>query len=155
MALESLKMAFRYTPIRVGFVLLILALLMALAGMYGVNKSYHEKGVLKKGLNKMGDDSFETAYYQYNRTLVLTSSNGTVVVNNVTYYIDGTLNLSFISRPNVELVSGNVSYEYTSMAVDYPFASLSFIAFLLFLTGFVLSTIGYIRMISDLRSGSR
>ncbi|EEB73698.1 conserved hypothetical protein [Thermococcus sp. AM4] len=153
MVLEPLRIAFRYPHIKVGFTLLLLALLIAIAGTYGVSKSYHESGTLKPGLNVLGNGSFERDYYYYNRTLVLKSNYGEVKVNNVTYQVYGTLNLTLNSRPRVELISGNVSYEYTSKAVDYPFAPFSLISFLFFLVGLVLSVMGYMRMMSDLRSG--
>lgn len=154
MALEPLKLAFRYAHIRMGFLLLVLALLIAIAGTYSVEKSYHESGSLKPGLRVLGDSDFEHAYYTYNRTLVLKSENAKVVINNVTYSVNGVINLSLTSRPRVEVVFGNVSYDYTSRAVDYPFAPFSLIAFLFFIVGLVLSIMGYTRLISDLRYGS-
>ncbi len=153
MVLEPLRLAFRYPHIKVGFTFLFLALIIALAGTYGVDKSYHESGTLKPGLNVLGNSNFEGDYYYYNRTLVLKSKYGEVKVNNITYQVYDTLNLTLNSRPHVELISGNVSYDYTSRAVDYPFAPASLIAFVFFLTGVVLSVLGYMRMMSDLRSG--
>jgi len=153
MALEPLRLAFRYPHIKVGFLLLVLALLIAVAGTYGVERDYHESGSLKPGLQVLGDGDFEHAYYTYNRTLVLKSENARVVVNNITYSFKGAINLSPTSRPWIEVVFGNVSYDYTSKAVDYPFAPFSIIAFLFFIVGLVLSIIGYVRLISDLRYG--
>lgn len=155
MVLEPLRLAFRYSLIKAGFLLLVLALVLSLASMYGVEKNYRESGNLTAGIHVLGDDRFENSYYTYNRTLLLSSPNASVVVNNVTYSVDGSLRLNPSSRPRVEVLSGNVSYEYRSTATDYPLAYLSLLAFLFFIVGLVLALQGYIRMIGDIRASRK
>ncbi|ASJ03638.1 hypothetical protein A3L09_10400 [Thermococcus profundus] len=155
MVLEPLRLAFKYALIKVGFLLLVLALVLSLASMYGIEKNYHESGHLGPGLHVIGDDHFERAYYTYKRVLLLNSTNASVSVNNVTYSVTGLVNVTPSLRPSVEVLSGNVSYDYTVRATDYPLAYLSLLAFLFFIVGLVLAVQGYIRMIGDIRSSRK
>lgn len=154
MAFESLKLAFRYPLIKVGFVLLILALLLSLISMYSVSRHYSERGSLTVGNYTLGNDDFEEKYFVYNRTLVL-SGYGEIKVNGFKYYVEERATITPSQRPQIEVLSGNFSYSYSVVATDYPLGYLSLLAFVFFLVGITLSLLGYMRMMGDLRGGGQ
>lgn len=148
--MTSLKEAIKFPLIKFGILSLIFALVLSLLAMHGVEKSYENSGVLGVGEHVIGDEEFEKRYYITNRTLTLFSENASFCViqaNSIKYYFlhNESLNLTPISRPTIHIQKGNLTYSYKVNGVNYPFSSLSILAFILMIVGTVLSMAGYVR----------
>jgi hypothetical protein len=150
------KTPLSYKPISVGLIFLIVALLMSIVGLHKVPVGYSSSGFLEPGNYTLGTKSFENNYLDYNRTLVLTSTNASILVSddgssarlmNVTSRI--TLNPT--DRPYIDVLSGNVSYTYKATAWKYPYSSIAIPAFVFMVVGTVLVFVGYIRLNSGRR----
>ena len=154
MALESLRLALRYSTIKVGFLLLFATLLLSILSMHSVNHTYSEEGEVEPGNYTLGNEKFESEYFSYNRTLTLWG-NGEVRINDFNYSVFGGITVEPVDRPRLEVVSGSFRYAYSVVAKDYPFIYISLAAIVTFLIGLILSVLGYIQMMRELRGGEK
>lgn len=156
----TLREALEYPFLKVGLIMLVLALVISAMGLYGVDKSYSSNGTLGEGRYLLGDEDFEKSYVYYNRTLVISSSNATfsVVQGNVTEkyaLLNGTVEIIPTTRPVIDVFNGTINYTYTVSAKDYPYAIYSLIAFVLMLVGTVMAFMGYTQFLRDIKEGKR
>jgi len=61
--------------------------------------------------------------------------------------------LNPLSQPQINVESGEVKYTYNVKGVDYPYALLAWVAFVIMLVGSALSLIGYLRFMEELKGG--
>jgi len=150
------KTPLSYKPISVGLILLVFALLMSIVGLHKIPVEYYHSGTLGPGNYTLGNDSFENGYLVYNRTLVLTSSNASIIVREADsparpMNLTSNVTLNPNDRPFLKILSGNVSYTYKARAWRYPYSALAIPAFVLMLVGTVLVFVGYVRLNSKRR----
>ncbi|NJF26094.1 hypothetical protein [Thermococcus sp. Bubb.Bath] len=150
------KTPLSYKPISVGLIFLVVALLMSIVGLHKVPVEYENSGTLGPGNYTLGNNSFENGYLGYNRTLVLTSSNASIIVGEAgsptrSMNITSNVTLNPKDRPSLEVLSGNVSYTYRARAWKYPYSLLAIPAFIFMLVGTVLVFVGYIHLNSRRR----
>ncbi len=156
----TLRDALSYPVLRAGILMLLIALLIAIAGLYRVDRHYSSSGTLGEGMHYLGDDRFENEYLYHNRTLTLSSNNATFSLlqgNEMWNYtlINESITLHPSMRPVIYVFHGEVNYSYDARAVDYPYAIYSMVAFVIMLVGIVLSFIGYTQFLRDVREGRR
>ncbi|WP_232460715.1 MULTISPECIES: hypothetical protein [Thermococcus] len=160
MTMGTFRDAMSYPLLRVGLIMLILALLISIAGFYRVNKTYSASGTLGEGMHYLGDDKFENEYLYHNRTLVLYSSNANLSLlqgAEMTNYtlVDREITLHPEERPVIYVFNGSVNYTYNATAVDYPYAVYSLFAFVLMLVGVVMAFLGYTQFLRDVKEGKK
>lgn len=140
---------FSYWPVRLGFILIVLALLTSIVGLHKVPVGYTASGTLGKGVHTIGNDTFENDHLYADRTLKLASENASLTVtwgtSSYPLNLTGNVTLKPNGQPTVEVISGNVSYEYSATSWRYPYASLAVPALILMIVGTVLLYVGYIR----------
>ena len=140
---------FSYWPVRLGFILIVLALLMSVVGLHKTSVGYTVSGTMGKGFYTIGNDTFEKEHLYADRTLRLSSRNASLTItwgtSNYPLNLTGNVTLKPGGQPSVEVISGNVSYEYNATSWHYPYASLAVPALILMVTGTVLVYVGYIR----------
>jgi hypothetical protein len=140
---------FSYWPIKLGFALLVLALLMSIVGLHKVPVTYSQSGILGQGSAVLGNESFENDHLYADRTLYLSSHNASMIVSwgDEKYPLNLTTNVTLkpAGRPTVNVFSGNVSYRYEVAAWEYPYSSLALPALVAMLTGTILIFVGYLR----------
>ncbi|NJE05621.1 hypothetical protein E3E36_05580 [Thermococcus sp. M36] len=156
----TLREAMGYPVLRAGMIMLVLALIISAAGFYRVDKSYSASGTLGEGMHYLGDQKFENEYVYHNRTLVISAHNATFsLLQGSEMYnytlMDDSLTLHPAQRPVIYVFKGEVEYNYTVTAQDYPYAVYSLVAFVLMLVGIVLSFIGYTQFLRDVKEGKK
>ncbi len=142
---------FSYWPVKVGFLLLILALLMSAIGLHKAPVHYSESGTLGVGLHTLGNESFEYNHVYANRTLELSSNNASIIVSwegSKAYQLNLASNITISpqGRPTVNVISGNVSYTYRVTAWDYPYSFLALPSLISMIMGTMLVFIGYLKL---------
>ncbi|USH00198.1 hypothetical protein K1720_01600 [Thermococcus argininiproducens] len=150
--------AIKYRLIRVGLLFLLLAIILSLISMYEVPKSGSWSGDLQAGEHLLGDSQFEKKYFISNRTLMLYSQNASLIIihgNKIDVYKlkNESVILNPLSQPQINIESGEVNYTYNVKGVDYPYAPLAWIAFVMMLVGSALSLVGYVRFMEELKGG--
>ncbi|ASJ06313.1 hypothetical protein A3L08_02680 [Thermococcus pacificus] len=156
----TLRDAMGYPVLRAGIILLVLALLISIAGLYRVDKSYSSSGTLGEGMHYLGDDKFENEYLYHNRTLTLSSTNATIsLLQGSEMYnytlVNDSVTLHPEMRPAIYVFNGEVNYTYDARAIDYPYAVYSIGAFVIMLAGIALSFIGYTQFLKDVKGGKK
>ena len=149
--MASSQTPFSYWPIKVGLLLLVLALLTSIVGLHKVPVSYSESGTLGPGFHFLGNDSFEYRHFYGNRTLELSSENASIVVSwegSKPYALNLTTNITISpgGRPTVNVISGNVSYTYEVTSWEYPYSSLAVPSLAAMVLGTMLVFIGYLKL---------
>ncbi|AIF70408.1 hypothetical protein PAP_10185 [Palaeococcus pacificus DY20341] len=148
---EEIKLAFSYSAFRVGFILLILALLLSGISLYSVPKSYLERGTLYQNETK----EFYVPYSSYsidNVSLIFHSDNAQIEYYsavNGTINVSGTQELTFKFLPKLYVVSGNANYTLKVEGKRYPLLSLSYISFVAMISGIVLVLLGYSKFLGE------
>ena len=142
---------FSYWPIKVGLVLLLLALLGSIVGLHKAPVRYSESGTLGPGVHVLGNGSFEYKHFYANRTLELSSENASVVISwegSKAYKLNLTTNITISpqGRPRVNVISGNVTYKYEVTSWEYPYSSLAVPSLIAMVLGTMLVFVGYLKL---------
>lgn len=155
--MTKLRDGLTYPPIKVGFILLFIALVMSLGASYNVPREKTWTGTWKPGNYTLGGE-MEDFIDVVNRTLEMSSDNALVRIiadgNGASYTLTGNsklLTLDSTSRVLIFVESGEVTYSYTVKWVDYPYAYLSFPALFIMIVGNVLAIRGYFSFLESLK----
>jgi len=144
------KTPFSYRPIKVGLILLFLALFTSAAGLYKSPVHYSQSGTMGVGVHVLGNESFEYNHTDAVRTLELSSKNASVVLRwegSPDYPFKLTTNITIRpqGRPIINVTSGNVTYTYNVTAWEYPYSSLALPSLVFAIMGTILVFTGYIK----------
>jgi len=136
--------------LKLGVVLLIMALVTSALAMYSVRESTSEYGTVGKGIYYLHNDTFEKTHLYCKRTLWLNSSDAHIVLiwNGSGYpsNITGSVKLNMPTNPSIKVTSGTLQYNYTITGVRYPYSSLVFPAFVFMIVGTAAVMAGYAKM---------
>ncbi|ASJ01349.1 hypothetical protein [Thermococcus gorgonarius] len=149
--MKSAKKILFYKPVIIGLVFLFVALIMSLIGLHSSVVEYTHSDSLGPGNYTLGDSSFENSYLGYNRTLILSSNNASVVVieNDVPTQdinVTSTVTLNLRGRPSIEVFYGELNYTYKAKAISYPYSNLAIPGFIFMIAGTSLIIAGYVSL---------
>ncbi|WP_461865429.1 hypothetical protein [Thermococcus sp.] len=153
----TFREALRQPLIKVGLLMLFLALILSLIAMISYPGNYNTHGVLSPG-NYALNTSFDEKYYVRNRTLIMHSENASVIIyhdRNLTSHVfsNDTFILKLYSIPQITVECGKVNYTYSMSGTRYPYSALSIPAFILMIVGSAFAMMGYIRFMGEIKGG--
>ncbi len=145
---EALKVFLSSRLVVAGFVMILLAMVLSAVAVFQIeHPSYSSSGTLGPGNHTLGNDTFESGYFYYNRSLALSSKNATVEVSwdnfTAVHKIKGNATFVPTDRPEVRVINGTVTYTYRVKAINYPYSDLAIPAAILAFAGTVVLWVGY------------
>ena len=145
---EALRVFLSSKLFLAGFSMVLIAMVLSAIAVFQTgHPSHSSSGILEPGNHLLGNDTFESNYFYYNRTLSLSSKNATVELSwgNFTGVYNLTGNATFVptDRPEVRVIKGTVTYTYRAKAISYPYSDLAIPAAILAFAGTVFLWVGY------------
>ena len=153
----TFREALRQPLIKAGLLMLFIALILSMIAMVAYPGRYSDKGVLNPGSYVL-NTSFDERYYVENRTLIMHSSNASVILyhgGNLTSHTfsNDTVTFKLYSIPHITVEYGKVNYTYSMSGIRYPYSLLSLPAFILMIVGSAFAMMGYIKFMGEIKGG--